>query len=1580
MAGETEDEIPESGAVFTFGKSKFSDNIPSRFWLKNDTPSRICCGDEHTALITEKGKLFMFGSNNWGQLGFGTQTTVSKPTCVKALKTEKVKLAACGRSHTLVYTTQGNVYATGGNSEGQLGLGDYDERSTFQLVDFFNKRGPIKMLAAGSNTSAALTQNGVLYVWGDNSEGQIGLGKESNAVKPQKLSVGRPVTWVACGYYHSALVTVDGELFTFGERDSGKLGLPTNKLANHRVPQLVEGITDRVLQVACGGGHTVALTEDCLYTFGLGQFGQLGHGTFIFESRSPRAVDHFRKGRVRHVACGENHTAVITDCGLLYTFGDGRHGKLGLGEENFTNQFKPTLCPRFLKYHVDAVTCGGCHMLVFAKSRSKAEEEVTLEEDDVTEDFWEKPYTELLGDTVESATLQRSLSARVRRRERERSPEQFGVMFRTLPPLSSAHLGTTILPVPSQTLPPRLHPTDLQDRNDLNRGRAKKSGLSTRIGKAKKEKSKGKKSSPADAGDDSESVKDLGETTDILNVTHMMKMDPSDQSLTLSPVHKKTVKLVKKQHGKAPRGEDTCPESSRHELTPKRALPTERLQSPSSRSLLSESGDGRGALRQAPQTRSGGKENVLVPTLESGSRAQVGKGKRSEQDSRRGGSRPYSPVQMQPSKEKGQLIELAKPVKAAKAKSVIAETKGEELSHDSDSTAGIKPSTKDQPKLSKDKRQELKSSAARDAGVKMVGGLNYGLLTPEPVHVKHKSSGTKEAHKAKETPEMAVMKSKPSTELKTTKGKSKPVMVQSKPAEGKDMAAETTSERDSESPKKTKEDLKKPGSKKPGLVRKPDPSDEQQISTLRSEAKKTTTKTKPGHKGPIVVTEAGRATSRGKLQPGWDTQSELEPEPKTSPTGTLSAVSSMMQDVDVETATRLVKTVAGGQLFSRPRDTGSAQSTPRTRPTGERFTKQRAVSTASSKSEESTSAAQPSKRTAATINVRPDPGSSGQEEPDSEQGDGDEEGSDQEEEEEEEGSQDATQRQGGTTESEEDESQEGTESEEDESQEGTESEGRALRSGRSEAKTKSGEGESGTRVDVTDDDDGNGEKVDDDDDTLGGITDAEESDTREESKTASAEEEEEDTVTEGKSESVSAEEEEGEEEEKSESGGTVGVSEDEEEDGDEMEGEEDEEEGQETESKLSEEEEDEEESKSGSSSGAGSQKEESEEVDEDEEEEEGEDEVTAEAESEGEEEDAESAEEDSKSEGDSEAEGESGEAESSEEEDEKGSIEAENEEGEEEEEEEEEEEKTKPKVTIQKERKATKSSKPDAKLEAKQTRLTASAKGRSRSGRKQSNTGSQESQQSQFWEDVLPQYLHLKDGAGEASQETSETEETNQDGDEDEDDEGVEEMEGSEEEEEKDQEKEEEDLQLQEAEPEPDKSLNASSPQEAEVEKEKEEAAPDGAVKEKEEAVPDGAVKEKEEEAPDGAVKEKEEEAPDGAVKETEEKVDQQPQTEEVLETSTQPQTEKEEKSRSIFGPNRRSSLFQRQPSNRRQQSKDKMEGLSESTSTGKPVVEGSSMPDQSVGDAGRSICSETQQGKKGPAGGRSRSATCVLL
>lgn len=52
-----------------------------------------------------------------------------------------------------------------------------------------------------------VTESGKLFMWGDNTEGQIGLGKESHASTPQEVNVGRPISWVSCGYYHSALVT-----------------------------------------------------------------------------------------------------------------------------------------------------------------------------------------------------------------------------------------------------------------------------------------------------------------------------------------------------------------------------------------------------------------------------------------------------------------------------------------------------------------------------------------------------------------------------------------------------------------------------------------------------------------------------------------------------------------------------------------------------------------------------------------------------------------------------------------------------------------------------------------------------------------------------------------------------------------------------------------------------------------------------------------------------------------------------------------------------------------------------------------------------------------------------------------------------------------------------------------------------------------------------------------------------------------------------------------------------------------------------------------------------------------------------
>ncbi|XP_032612617.1 X-linked retinitis pigmentosa GTPase regulator isoform X2 [Hylobates moloch] len=520
---EPEELMPDSGAVFTFGKSKFAENNPGKFWFKNDVPVHLSCGDEHSAVVTGNNKLYMFGSNNWGQLGLGSKSAVSKPTCVKALKPEKVKLAACGRNHTLVSTEGGNVYATGGNNEGQLGLGDTEERNTFHVISFFTSEHKIKQLSAGSNTSAALTEDGRLFMWGDNSEGQIGLKNVTNVCVPQQVTIGKPVSWISCGYYHSAFVTTDGELYVFGEPENGKLGLPNQLLGNHRTPQLVSEIPEKVIQVACGGEHTVVLTENAVYTFGLGQFGQLGLGTFLFETSEPKVIENIRDQTISYISCGENHTALITDIGLMYTFGDGRHGKLGLGLENFTNHFIPTLCSNFSRFIVKLVACGGCHMVVFAAPRRGVAKEIEFDEinDTCLSVATFLPYSSLTSGNV----LQRTLSARMRRRERESSPDCFS-MKRTLP-LIEGTLGLSAC-FPPNSVFPRCSESNLQEsvlsEQDLMQPEEPDYLLDEMTKEAEI--------------DNSSTVESLGETTDILNMTHIMSLNSNEKSLKLSPVQK----------------------------------------------------------------------------------------------------------------------------------------------------------------------------------------------------------------------------------------------------------------------------------------------------------------------------------------------------------------------------------------------------------------------------------------------------------------------------------------------------------------------------------------------------------------------------------------------------------------------------------------------------------------------------------------------------------------------------------------------------------------------------------------------------------------------------------------------------------------------------------------------------------------------------------------------------------------------------------------------------------------------------------------------------------------------------------
>jgi X-linked retinitis pigmentosa GTPase regulator len=226
MATDFNDEdVPESGAVFTFGRTRFSDNVNSKFWIKNDSVVEVACGDEHSAVVSSSGRLYTFGSNDWGQLGHGHNKTCNKPSFVKALKHETVKLVACGRSHTVVATESGCLYSFGAGSEGQLGLNSTESFSSPKLISALEKQ-QYKALSCGTEHSTALTSktqglvgcnqchcfviaNGCLYMWGSDSEGQLGLASEGR-MTPTVLDIGYRIKHVSCGYYHTAIVTSKG--------------------------------------------------------------------------------------------------------------------------------------------------------------------------------------------------------------------------------------------------------------------------------------------------------------------------------------------------------------------------------------------------------------------------------------------------------------------------------------------------------------------------------------------------------------------------------------------------------------------------------------------------------------------------------------------------------------------------------------------------------------------------------------------------------------------------------------------------------------------------------------------------------------------------------------------------------------------------------------------------------------------------------------------------------------------------------------------------------------------------------------------------------------------------------------------------------------------------------------------------------------------------------------------------------------------------------------------------------------------------------------------------------------------------
>ncbi|XP_071085052.1 RCC1 and BTB domain-containing protein 1-like isoform X1 [Haliotis cracherodii] len=205
----------------------------------------------HVLAVTENGDVFSWGHNGYCQLGNGGSNQGFQPAIVNTnLQGKKVFHVACGSHHSMALTHEGEIYAWGQNNCGQVGTGTTTNQPTPRKITAVIGCRTVVAISCGQTSSMALMDNGELYGWGYNGNGQLGLGNNVNQPNPCKVAgalSGLIISQVVSGYAHTMALTDEGVLYSWGANSYGQLG--TSSKANQVYPTRVER-TERFVEIA----------------------------------------------------------------------------------------------------------------------------------------------------------------------------------------------------------------------------------------------------------------------------------------------------------------------------------------------------------------------------------------------------------------------------------------------------------------------------------------------------------------------------------------------------------------------------------------------------------------------------------------------------------------------------------------------------------------------------------------------------------------------------------------------------------------------------------------------------------------------------------------------------------------------------------------------------------------------------------------------------------------------------------------------------------------------------------------------------------------------------------------------------------------------------------------------------------------------------------------------------------------------------------------------------------------------------------------------------------------------------------
>ena len=302
------------------------------------TAVSIGVGNGHACAILDNGSVSCWGNNNWGQLGDGTYTAKSTPTLTSSLGVSRTAVSlSVGSSSTCVILDDGTAKCWGDNNYGQLGDGTTTD-SNVPIPLLIGDGNKIIAISIQHEDGCAIIEDGSIYCWGYNHQGQGGDGTNSQRLYPvptESLGLERTAIAITRGNTHTCALLDDGSVSCWGDGSNGALGDGT--IIDRSYPSSTSSLgTGRyAVSIDSGGDHTCALLDDSsVKCWGYNSYRALGDGTMISRNIPTLTSALNSSFNAISISTGEQHTCALLEDGSVNCWGYNAYGQLGDGTTN----------------------------------------------------------------------------------------------------------------------------------------------------------------------------------------------------------------------------------------------------------------------------------------------------------------------------------------------------------------------------------------------------------------------------------------------------------------------------------------------------------------------------------------------------------------------------------------------------------------------------------------------------------------------------------------------------------------------------------------------------------------------------------------------------------------------------------------------------------------------------------------------------------------------------------------------------------------------------------------------------------------------------------------------------------------------------------------------------------------------------------------------------------------------------------------------------------------------------------------------------------------------------------------------